>query len=104
MKRQLIHILIFTSLFITHSSYAYTSYSHSCGAVINYDNEGSDFARVGYPAYIRGYITGRNYELNATQANDVDSDSLYYAVVKFCRDNPLKDTNDAAKYIYSNLN
>ena len=53
---------------------------------------------------MKGYITGRNYELNATQANDVDSDSLYYAVVKFCRDNPLKDTDDAAIYIYSNLN
>ena len=102
MKRQIL-IIFFIGLFISNSSYAYTSYSHSCGAVIKYDNEGSDYAEIGYDGYVRGYITGRNYELNATQVNDLDSDSIYFAVVKFCRDNPLKSTNDAARYIYSTL-
>ncbi len=95
--------LLLICLFMTSSSYAYTSISQSCGSVIDYDNEDSDFAKVGYAAYMHGYITARSYELNVTLENETDAQSLYHAVVKFCRDNPLKDTDDAAQDIYTNL-
>jgi len=53
--------------------------------------------------WIKGYITGRNYELDRSVDNTIDADSLYYAAVKFCKDNPLKDNDDAVMHIYSNL-
>ena len=72
--------------------------------MINYDNEDSDFAWIGYSSYIRGYITGRNYELDRTLSVNPDSDSLYYAALKYCRDNPLESLSQAGGDIYSTLN
>ena len=107
MKKHLLFlILILTSLFITSSSYAYSVVGNqSCGSIITFDKEGNLYTKTGSIQWVRGYITGRNYEFDRNLVNRVpDPDSLYYAVVKFCKDNPLKGVNDAAIYIYSTLN
>ena len=106
MKKQLLLlILILTSLFMTSSSYAYTLVgAASCGELLTLEDKGNLISKHSTPLWIKGYITGRNYELDRTMKNPPDSDSLYYALIKFCRDNPLKDIDDAAISIYSKIN
>ena len=102
MKKQLL-LLILTSLIMTNPSYAYKVLgSRSCGDLLSSDRDSHDFTKFGVSLWMKGYITGRNYELDRGVDN-IDGDSLYYAVIKFCRDNPLKDNDDAAIHIYSNL-
>ena len=104
MKKHLL-LLILTSLFISSSSYAYTvAGAAKCGGLLSLENDGNSFTKSGTPLWVKGYITGRNYELDRSMNNLPDSDSLYYAVIKFCRDNPLKDIDDAARSIYSKIN
>ena len=54
-------------------------------------------------AYVNGFLTGRNYETNGKVGKGVDHDSIFYALLKYCRENPLKDNVDAAEYIYREL-
>ena len=104
MKKHLL-FLILTSLFITNSSYAYTIVGAAeCGAILRLEDDNNLITKHSTPLWIKGYITGRNYELDRSMKNVPNSDSLYYALIKFCRDNPLKDIDDAAISIYSKIN
>ena len=87
---------------MTSSSYAtYTTLGvMPCGKIIS--TEGEDIVEYYILGWVRGYITARNYENNII-INNVDSDSIKYAALKFCRDNPLKDLDDAAINIYSSI-
>jgi len=102
MKKQLL-LLLLVSLFMTSSSFAYTILgTRSCGDLLSSDRDNDQLTELTVGIWMKGYITARNYELSRGVDN-IDSDSLYYAVIKFCRDNPLKDNDDAAIHIYSNL-
>ena len=102
-KHLLLLTLTLTCLSVSNSSYAYTSYGLSCGAVLSSDKDGSFALKHALPAWLMGYITGRNYELDRDMSDNPDGDSLYYAALKYCRDNPLKSLARGAKDIYSTL-
>ena len=89
---------------MTSSSYA--SYAHegslSCGMIISNDRANSETSEFYVLGWVRGYITARNYE-NSNISNDIDADSIKYAVLNYCNDNPLKDLDDAAFNIYSQI-
>ena len=44
------------------------------------------------------FISGLNYANNTTK--DADPDGLYYAVLNYCKENPLKNIADAAEHVY----
>ena len=105
MKKILPLTLILACLFVSSSSYAYTSISVSCGTVLSWHEEDNKYTKQSVIGWIRGYVTGRNYELDRTMTgNRPDGESYYYAVVKYCKDNPLHDLQHAGKDIYSTLN
>ena len=103
-KQILLLFFILIGVFMTRASYAlYTSLgAQPCGKVISMYEEGVEIGEIYALGWVRGYISGRNYETN-TQMNNIDADSIYYAVIKFCRENPLKDTANAAENIYSSV-
>ena len=75
----------------------------SCGNYLSYvDNDDSlNFeARV---SFLQGYITGKNDELLSNKGKGVSRESLQYALEKYCRENSLHDTWDAARSIYKEL-
>lgn len=78
--------------------------AYSCGNIIKLNAVNNQFSEVGTISYFQGYATGRNYELNRT-LNSIapDENSIYYAVVKYCKDNPLETIAQASEYIYSTL-
>ena len=95
--------LLFLFLFMTSSGYAATSLGPMpCGKVISSNDEGVDMIEYYNLGWIRGYISARNYENNRTIDN-IDSDSIKYALLKYCKDNPLMYTDDAAESIYSQI-
>jgi hypothetical protein len=95
--------LLFTCLFMTSSSYASTSLGPMpCGKVISSNDEGVDLLIYYNLGWIRGYISARNFENNRTIEN-IDADSIKYALIKYCKDNPLMYSDDAANSIYSQI-
>ena len=59
--------------------------------------------------WAEGVITGLNIANTALEnrkshvGKDVSSDTIKHAIIKYCRDNPLKDTMDATLDIYNQL-
>ena len=74
----------------------------SCGTIISSHEDDPETTQM-MVLHINGYITGRNYETNGRVGKGVDNDSLYYALLKYCRENPLKSNIDAEQYIYEQL-
>lgn len=58
--------------------------------------------------WLLGYVTARNFAADKAGENgllgkDVNNESLYATALKYCRENPDKDWNDAAHHTYGGL-
>ena len=71
-----------------------------CGIILSY--EGEEIPKEQIMRWITGYITGRNYELNISVGTS-NYDSYYWAIIKYCKDNPLKTLADAAEDLYDQV-
>ena len=101
LMKKLLGIVVLSLLL---SGNAYANYlakgTFECGEVLSKEN---DYAKDQLKAYLNGYITGRNYETNMYVGKGVSADSLYYALLKYCKENPLMETHDAAENVYIKL-
>ena len=90
---------------MTNSSYAANFIGHfSCGKVIKYDNDNNPYAKESIVSWFRGFYSGVNWTQGFESIDyPDDDDSIYYAVIKFCKDSPLKDSADASIYIYHEI-
>jgi|APSaa5957512535_1039671.scaffolds.fasta_scaffold48467_2 hypothetical protein len=107
MKKQKLLLIILTSLFITNSSYADYAVKgdYSCGNVIKYDKENNSVARKIIVSWFNGFASGANWKSGNTDVDTFsDANSIYYSVVKFCKENPLKYSADATEFLYLELN
>ena len=84
------------------SSYAASTYTGetSCGKVIEYDNNDNPYIEERVVSWFLGFYSGLNAGLAYEGEITFDRESIYYAIVKFCKENPLKDTAGAAVDIY----
>ena len=65
----------------------YTSLgNNTCGNILA--NENNPTAKNALIFYMNGYFTARNYE-NAADIS-ADGDTLFYALIRYCKDNPFK--------------
>ena len=73
-----------------------------CGIVLETfdDNYNNDAQIQVFEALIQGYISGVNYENFKQVGKGVSSQTIKYALEKYCRDNPTKNTLDASIEIY----
>jgi hypothetical protein len=75
--------------------------SVECPDVIREDaNE--DFRKMNM-WWVLGYISGRNYESDASVGKGLDSEDLYGHVLTYCRNNLASDMDDAAIDLYDLL-
>ena len=103
MKKQILLLIILTSLFMTNSSYAGTVNGHlSCGNVIKYDKDDNRISRESLISWFDGFFSGVNWEGNYI-LNPPDEYSVYAAIVKYCKENPLKHSAHASVDIYNSL-
>ena len=96
-------LLIIISI-ITFSSKGFgygVSGSHECGDIINEYKNDNKMMYQAVASWTQGYITARNYMSDSYKGRDANFHSLFYAVLNFCEDNPFKDIDDAALFIYS---
>lgn len=48
--------------------------------------------------FVQGYLSAASWEMKVP-IRDFDQDSIKYALINYCRKNPLKDTQDGAVFI-----
>jgi len=53
--------------------------------------------------YAMGVISGQSVQSNTNLSNFNNADNIKYALIKYCKNNPLKDTYDGADYIFMQL-
>ena len=88
------------------SSYAFASYTGlgdiTCDQVISGHEKKNKAGRYQVIDWMDGYVTGRNIEskTNRHKGKGLGDESLYYAVVNYCKKNPLHSTVEAAEFIY----
>tara|TARA_Y100000996_G_C22101386_1_gene469976 strand:+ start:101 stop:421 length:321 start_codon:yes stop_codon:yes gene_type:complete len=103
MKIFLVVVLFFIFQTIANASYIALNAS-SCGQIISKQDSNTALLQVKY--YVTGYITGYNRSKDLSIGDDLqidEYDSLFWAVVKFCKENPLKDLDDASFNVLSQL-
>jgi|LWDU01.1.fsa_nt_gi hypothetical protein len=77
---------------------------HLCGNFLNYcENKKNINCEIG-TSWTMGYISGKTYMDDIwISKNTFDFENIKYALIKYCRDNPLKDTHDASEDIFNQL-
>lgn len=99
MKKLLTIIII---ILFSSNAFCYTvKGNHECGDIINGNKTDDDMLYQAIASWTQGYITARNFVSDFELGKNASFHSLYYAVLNFCEDNPLKDIDDAARFIYS---
>ena len=103
MKKQFL-LFILISLFMTNSSYAATVTGfYQCGKVLKMVEDDNLFLKPIMVGWFMGFYSGVNWVDDYNTDNPPDDDSIYYAMIKYCKENPLKDTADATVEIYNKL-
>ena len=115
MKKYILILTISTLLiFTTSSSYAYTVVGGmKCGQLLSYDRDDNKGVKNHIISWFKGYLTEKNranaidaatYDVEKSDISNVpDDDSIYYYFVKYCRDNPINHTLDAADALWLKL-
>ena len=97
--------LVLIILFLSGNANAYTVLGASpCGEVLSKQN--SEMVRESISSYMTGYITGYNRAKNTyigSGMKAIEYDSFFWATLKFCKENPLKNIEDAADNILFQL-
>ena len=97
-------LLFIITMFATSSIAGYRAQGfYSCGKVLNFERENNEIAELLISQWFLGYYTARNYIDQYNTENPPDDESIYFAILKYCRDNPLKDTDDASIELYMQL-
>ena len=97
-------ILLF-SLLISFNSYAINVYGYiSCGSFLN----GCDMSKTHIDCqtqtyFTTGYISGLAVSEDKSFSESINTDNIKYALIKYCRENPLKDTHLGAENIFDQL-
>ena len=99
-------IVIFFLFFLSFEIdkiYAYTVFGDvSCGAVLETKNNQSH--KFALKKWMQGYFSGRNYENNNSFSNGiVDHNTFYFAIMKYCKNNPIDRLGNAAESVYRDI-
>ena len=102
MKKLIIALLI--CLFSVSAAKA-TVYGHlGCGKIISGCNKSeNNIDCQAQTAFVLGVLSGVSTELEMRLKDNLDQTSIKYALIKYCKSNPLKDSYDAAIDIFKQL-
>ena len=96
--------IVVLSLLFSNSLHAYIiKGSVSCGTIISSYKKDASLTESMMIAFLNGYFTGRNYETNRDVGEGSDNESRFYALLKYCKENPLKKNYHGAEHIYNKL-
>ena len=100
--KKLLGIVVLSLLYSSIAS-SYTAFGiFKCGELISRKN--NEVVKNQVKNYAQGYFTGRNAATNDTVGKDeVTADGIFWSVVNYCEENPLKDGADALDVIFYKL-
>ena len=99
--KKLLGILVL-SLFLNGNANSWTALGiFQCGELLSRQDD--NIVKEQATAYVNGFITGSNYQTDGYVGKGTTNDAIYWSVVKYCKNNPLKDGADAAIDIYNQL-
>ena len=100
----LILIFTLTSNVVLSADDTNLSGYQTCGKFLNYcENKKGINCEVG-TSWAMGYISAQTYKNNIwISKNTFSHENIKYALIKYCRNNPLKDTHDASEDIFNQL-
>jgi hypothetical protein len=94
----LIGLLSFSSSALSYTSHATTS----CGNLISFENDNDDGGKNFITGWFFGFTTALNL-VNNRSLPKFDLDSIWYSLVKYCKENPLDNSFDAALNVSAEL-
>ena len=94
----LIGLLSFSSSALSFTSHATTS----CGNLISLENDNVDGGKNFITGWFFGFTTALNF-VNNRKLPKFDIDSIWYSLVKYCKENPLDNSFDAALNVSAEL-
>ena len=71
-----------------------------CGQVIEIDKNNEEIYIESIKDWIEGWLTGYNYVNDTRIGNGISKDSLYHAMVKYCKEHPLESMWEGMEDIY----
>ena len=94
--------IIVLGLLLSGNANSWNAKGHfECGELLSRQDEVIVIEQV--TAYVNGFISGVNYKTNSEVGKSATNDAIFWSVIKYCKDNPLKDGADAAVDIYNQL-
>ena len=100
-KLTLIFTLLFLLLVFTTPTYSQSFGNWSCGKIIKFERDNNKIQINLVALWFSGYIAGRNHEGKVYKFSNADEHTLFYLLVKFCKENPTLHSADAATQIYN---
>ena len=100
----IISVLLFQNV-VAYSEERPTAWiwSFECGIVLDAYDDNDEIGELIYTAVVKGIISAFNWERAKNVGKGVSNETVYYSLLKYCRDNPTSNTFFAAKEIYSIL-
>ena len=105
MKKLFFTVLLFFTASIVNAGQINAIGYLSCGNFLSYCEKSKlDLDCQAQTKWAQGYISGVSWESNITfDGNAVNQDNVKYALIKYCRENPLKDIRSASENIFKQI-
>lgn len=74
-----------------------------CVEILSDHDNGKKLHYFQRSSWTQGYITARNYASDSHKGKGVSPGLIYNLIITYCRENPLKDLDDASLHLYEHV-
>ena len=100
-KKTILFLLFLFFSFSVALGYNVTGAGHrTCGSMIDEDRKDNKIGIALKKSWIMGFISGLNFGYDSSK--NPDRQAVYYAVLNYCKKNPLKMIAESVVYVYHN--
>ena len=94
--------VVVLSLLLSGNANSWTALGiFQCGELLSRQKE--NIVKEQVTSYVNGFISAANYKTNGDVGEGTNDDAIFWSVIKYCKDNPLKDGVAASLHIYNQL-
>ena len=99
--KKIIYIIILLNYFYLPLAKSELTLVHNCSSVIKWDDEKYAQGIAAIRNWTFGYLAALDQTLGIGSLKNSNLDAVYYYVVNFCKNNPLKSTDEAVIDLFS---
>ena len=94
----LLIVIVLTPLNLSSTSIG--AIGSDCGRFIQEDRQNSEFVRTFYGAIFQSYVSALEWHSKENRAKNLTGDSLYYSILKMCKDEPTERLDETVLKFY----